>query len=158
MVVKIAQTLDDIEITLDNKALTEDNYEDYYVVTKEGRGEDPTSKLIRRFEKHKEKNTKILFSGFRGCGKSTELLRLKRALEKDFLINIFSVREKLDPNNLTISEILITVMKDLFYIVKENYNLIKLSNKLIKNLENWADSIYKEEINTSIMMEVWEPA
>jgi hypothetical protein len=147
MTVKIAQKLDDFDFTLDTKPLNEDNYEDYYVVTKEGRGEDPTSKLIKKIRKLDDKDLKILFSGFKGCGKSTELYRLKRELDTDFLIRIFSVFNNLDPNNLTISEILITVMKDLFDFVNENFKQIKLSKKLIENLENWANSIYtKEEI------------
>ncbi len=147
MRVKIAQRLEDIDITLHNKALTEENYEDYYVVTNEGRGEDPTSEIIRKLRNQKDENLKVLFSGFKGCGKSTELLRLKRELEKDFLIKIFSVRERLDSNKLTVSEILITVMKDLFDFVNENYKQIKLSKKLIQNLENWTKTVYEEEIN-----------
>ena len=146
MTVKIAQKLDDFDFTLDTKPLNEDNYEDYYVVTKEGRGEDPTSRLIKKLRKLEDKDLKILFSGFKGCGKSTELYRLKRELDNDFLIRIFSVFNNLDPNNLTISEILITVMKDLFDFVNENFKQIKLSKKLIENLENWANSIYKEDI------------
>ncbi len=143
---KIARCLDDFDTTLDNAALNEENYDDYYVETKEGRGEDPTSKLIRRFKKSKDQNLKILLSGFKGCGKSTELLRLKRELDKDYLIKIFSVREKLDANNVSISEIIITVMKDLCEFVAENYTDIKLDKKLEKNLENWTSSIYEEEI------------
>jgi len=146
MNVKIAQRLEDIDITLHNNALTESNYADYYVVTNEGRGEDPISEMSRKLRNQKDENLKILFSGFKGCGKSTELLRLKRELENDFLIKIFSVRERLDYNKLTVSEILITVMKDLFDFVNENYKKIKLSKKLIQNLENWTKSIYAEEI------------
>ncbi len=146
MSVKIARRLEDIDITLHNNALTENNYADYYVVTNEGRGEDPTSEMSRKLRNQKDENLKILFSGFKGCGKSTELLRLKRELENDFLIKIFSVRERLDYNKLTVSEILITVMKDLFDFVNENYKKIKLSKKLIQNLENWTRSIYEEEI------------
>lgn len=145
MAVKIAQNLDDIDITLDNKALNEENYKDYYVVTKAGRGEDPTSVIIRKLKNLKERDLKILFSGFKGCGKSTELLRLKRELENEFLIKIFSVREKLDPNHLSISEILIAVMIDLFDFVKKYHKAIKLSKKLIKNLENWTSTIYKTD-------------
>jgi hypothetical protein len=142
----IAKELTEVDITLDNKALNEDNYDEYYVVTTEGRGEDPTAKVIRKLRNLSDQDLKILFSGFRGCGKSTELLRLKRELEDEFLIQIFSVREKLDPNNFSISEILISVMSDIFYFVKENTNKITLSAKLIKNLKNWANSIYTEEI------------
>jgi len=116
------------------------------VMTKEGRGEDPTSEIIRKLKTQESENLKILFPGFKGCGKSTELLRLKRELDNDFLIKIFAVRERLDPNNFTISEILITMMIDLFNFVNENFKQIKLSKKLLLNLENWTNSIYKEEI------------
>lgn len=146
MTVKIAQTLDDFDFTLETKPLDDSNYEDYYVITKEGRGGDPIATLLNKFQKRNEKNWKILFSGFYGCGKSTELMRLKRELDDDFLIKIFSVRERLDPNKVTISELLITVMKDLFYLVKENHSKIKLSKKLLEKLENWTKTIYEEEI------------
>jgi hypothetical protein len=141
----IAQNLNQIDITLDNKALNESNYEDYYVFTGEARGEDPTAELIRKLKNLQNKNLKTLFSGFKGCGKSTELFRLSRELKEDFVIRIFSVRERLDPNNLSISEILIAMMKDLFDFVNENYRAIKLSDKLLKNLDNWSGTIYTED-------------
>ena len=152
----IANKLEDIDITLDPKALTEKNYQDYYVVTKPGRGRDTTAKIIRIFNNSKNKNLKILFSGFKGCGKSTELIRLKKKLENDYLIKIFSVREELDPNNFTISELLITIMSDLFNFINNDYKEIKLSNNLIKNIENWIDTIIKEDSsfrNTGVTVE-----
>lgn len=142
----VAQSLDDFYFTLDIKPLNDNNYDDYYVETKEGRGEDPISLLVKRFKIQKNKDLKILFAGFRGCGKSTELFRLKRELDDEFLVRIFSVRDKLDPNNLTVSEILITVMRDLFDFVNQHYDRIKLGKKLIENIENWVNSIYTEEL------------
>jgi len=141
----IAQNLNQIDFTLDNKALNEENYEDYYVPTMEARGEDPTADLIRKLKNLQDKNLKTLFYGFKGCGKSTELFRLNRELKNDFVIRIFSVRERLDPNNLSISEILIAMMKDLFDFVKDNYKTIPLSQKLLKNFDNWSSTIYTEE-------------
>lgn len=146
MNVKIARTLDDFDFTLLKEPLNEDNYDDYYVVTEKGRGEDPISGLIKSLQKMKTANRKILVAGFGGCGKSTELFRLKRKLDDDFMVRIFSVMKELDPNNLTISEILITVMKDLIEFVHENYKDLRLSDDLIKNLENWTKTIYTEEI------------
>jgi DNA polymerase III delta prime subunit len=141
----IARDLNQIDITLDNKALNEQNYEDYYVSTGDARGEDPTAELIRKLKNLQDKNLKTLFSGFKGCGKSTELLRLSRELKEDFVIRIFSVRERLDPNNLSISEILIAMMNDLFDFVKKHYRKIKLSDKLLENLKNWTNTIYTED-------------
>ncbi|MCP4216286.1 MAG: hypothetical protein GY765_16680 [bacterium] len=141
----IAQTLDDFYFTLNIKPLNADNYDNYYVDTKKGRGKDPIAQLAKRFTIQKHKNLKILLSGFRGCGKSTELYRLKRQLDDQFLIRIISVREKLDPNNLTVSEILLTVMRDLFDFVNSNHKQITLSDKLLENIERWADTIYSSE-------------
>lgn len=142
----IAQNLNEIDNTLDVKALNENNYDDYYVATQEARGgEDPISEISRKIKNLKDKNLKILFSGFKGCGKSTELLRLQKMLNEDFVIQIFSVRERLDPNNLSISEILIAMMRDLFEFVKNYYAVIRLSDKLLKNLDNWTNTIYTED-------------
>jgi len=142
----IAGNLNQIDSTLDSKALNENNYEDYYVATQEARGgEDPISEISRKIKNLEDKNLKVLFSGFKGCGKSTELLRLQRALKEDFVIQIFSVRERLDPNNLSISEILIAMMRDLFEFVKNNHKTIRLSDKLLENLDNWSNTIYTED-------------
>ena len=122
----IAERLEDIDNTLDSKALNEENYEEYYVFTKAGRGEDPTSMLVRKLRHQHGKDLKILFSGFKGCGKSTELLRLKRELEEDFVIQIFSVREKLDPNNFSISEIIIAMMEELCLFVSEHLKEVEI--------------------------------
>ena len=61
----VAQSLDDFYFTLDIKPLNDKNYDDYYVETKEGRGEDPISLLVKRFKIQKNKDLKILFAGFR---------------------------------------------------------------------------------------------
>ena len=82
----IAGNLNEIDITLESKALNEDNYESYYVATQEARGgEDPISEISRKIKNLENKNLKVLFSGFKGCGKSTELLRLQKALKEDFV-------------------------------------------------------------------------
>ncbi|MDQ1351578.1 MAG: hypothetical protein QG657_1883 [Acidobacteriota bacterium] len=149
MKITIAKNIDDIDLSLVIRPLNKDNYDDYYVVTRDGRGEDPTAILIRKFLKLKnknlEQNLKILFSGFPGCGKSTELFKLKQELDGDFLVRTFSVLDKLDPNNLSISEILITIMGDLFEFVNDNYKKMTLSKKLLENIENWTASIYDEK-------------
>ena len=141
----IAERLEDIDNTLDSKALNEENYEEYYVFTKDGRGEDPTSMLVRKLRYQHGKDLKILFSGFKGCGKSTELLRLKRELEEEFVIQIFSVREKLDPNNFSISEIIIAMMEELCLFVNEHLKEVELDTTLLESLNDWAKTIYEEE-------------
>ncbi|MCP4131502.1 MAG: hypothetical protein GY754_11035 [bacterium] len=141
-----AGDLNAIDKTLELRPLNAGNYDEYYVMTKAGRGDDQTSKLIRRFQNLDEnRDLKILFSGFKGSGKSTELARLKKELETDFLINVFSVIDELDPTNVTIAEILISVMTNLFAFADE-YKEIKLSKKLVKNIEGWLDTVVTEKV------------
>ncbi len=147
MNIKMAQNLEEFELSLDINPLDDTNYVDYYVDTTAGRGGNPTNTVIRQFNFNKTKNFKTLYSGFKGCGKSTELLRLKRELEKDFVIDIFSVRDKLDPNKITISELLIAITADLLYFVQKNLDSIQLSKELLTKLENWTAKTVRETID-----------
>lgn len=147
MATQKARHLDEFESVLDNYPLNERNYEAYYVDTTEGRGENPTNNLIRQIRKNKDKSYKILFAGFKGCGKSTELLRLKRELQDNFIIDIFSVYENLDPNNFSISELLIAITTELLAFVHKHHDAINLSKDLTKKLDNWSEKTVKEEIS-----------
>jgi len=146
MAVKKAVNLEDFDSVLDIRPLNDKNFDAYYVDTLAGRGENPTTKLIRQMN-NSDKNYKILFAGFKGCGKSTELLRLKRELEKNFIIHIFSVLEKLDPNNFSISELMISITTELLAYVHKHHNTIKLSAELEKKLVNWSEKTVTEEIS-----------
>jgi len=71
---------------------TEEEFRDFYVERPKG-APSPIEELKDRIE-NAESAKKYLFLGFRGCGKSTELNRLSRALnENRFLIVSYSIRE-----------------------------------------------------------------
>ena len=71
---------------------TEEEFRDFYVERPKG-APSPIEELKDRIE-NSESAKKYLFLGFRGCGKSTELNRLLRLLDKDkFLIVSYSIRE-----------------------------------------------------------------
>lgn len=147
MAVKKAQKLEEFNSVLDIRPLNDTNYDAYYADTTAGRGENPTKTLIRQMKNNQAKNYKILFAGFKGCGKSTELLRLKRELEEHFIIDIFSVLEKLDPNNFSISELMISITTELLAYVQKYHDTMKLSPELEKKLANWSEKNVKEEIS-----------
>ncbi|MGE5344074.1 MAG: hypothetical protein ACM3SY_21595 [Candidatus Omnitrophota bacterium] len=147
MTVEKAKSLDDFSSVLDLHSLNDTNYEAYYTNTTEGRGENPTEILIRQMKHNGGKNYKILFAGFKGCGKSTELLRLKRELDDHFIIHIFSVLDKMDPNNFSISELMISITTDLLAYVYKNHDTIQLSNELKTKLANWSEKTVKEQIS-----------
>jgi energy-coupling factor transporter ATP-binding protein EcfA2 len=71
---------------------TEKEFEDFYVKRPEG-APSPIEELKDRIE-HAVNAEKFLFLGFRGSGKSTELNRLSRLIDKDkFIIVRYSINE-----------------------------------------------------------------
>jgi DNA polymerase III delta prime subunit len=71
---------------------TVEEFRDFYVERPKG-APSPIEELKDRIE-NAENAKKYLFLGFRGCGKSTELNRLSRALDENrFLIVSYSIRE-----------------------------------------------------------------
>ena len=147
MAVKKAGNLEEFDSVLDIRPLNDSNYNAFYVDTTTGRGENPTKTLIRQMKNNPAKNFKILFAGFKGCGKSTELLRLKRELEDHFIIHIFSVQEKLDPNNFSISELIISITTELLAYVQKNHGTMQLSPELEKKLADWSEKTVTEKIS-----------
>ncbi len=74
---------------------SEEEFRDFYVERPDS-APSPIEELKDRIE-YAESAKKYLFLGFRGCGKSTELNRLSRALDKNrFIIVNYSIREALD--------------------------------------------------------------
>ena len=92
---------------------TEEELGNFYIERPEN-APSPIEELKDRIENADTKSAKkYLFLGFRGCGKSTELNRLSRALDKNrFLIVSYSIRDELDVSNFD--------FRDCFY---NNYSL-----------------------------------
>ncbi|MGB3457930.1 MAG: P-loop NTPase fold protein [Halobacteriota archaeon] len=71
---------------------TEEEFKDFYVERPKN-APSPIEELKDRIE-NADSAKKYLFLGFRGCGKSTELNRLSRLIDRDrFLIVSYSIRE-----------------------------------------------------------------
>jgi len=80
-------------------------------------------------------NKHLLFVGYRGCGKSTELKQLENEITDDFLVFNFSVFQELDPSNLNYIELIVVTMEQLFtFIEKEN---IDISSDYLKNISSF---------------------
>jgi len=74
---------------------TEEEFEDFYVERPKN-APSPIEELKDRIE-NAESAKKYLFLGFRGCGKSTELNRLTRLIDKDrFIIVSYSIKDELN--------------------------------------------------------------
>jgi hypothetical protein len=129
---------------LSPEPLSGEALDSYYVDAFKGRGDNPVMSLKRRLEGNPDGKLQILFSGYRGCGKSTELNKLQREISQDFIVLNFSVLKELDPVNINYVELFVITMEKLFEIVGE-YN-ITLNPLLLKSIGEWSRTAEIEKI------------
>ncbi|MBI4482446.1 MAG: hypothetical protein HY652_06095 [Acidobacteria bacterium] len=115
-----------------------------------GLGQDPsfyTDRDRNPFERIKleslttQAREKVLFTGHRGCGKSTELNRLAADLDilRKFLVVKYSVFDVLDPNDVRFIDLL-------FSIAAQTYTRaldagVPLAESLVDRLNRWRQTI-----------------
>ncbi|MDJ0708236.1 MAG: AAA family ATPase [Leptolyngbyaceae cyanobacterium MO_188.B28] len=84
----------------------------YYIDFSEVRGSDVVNELRRTIVLSEDEPTCQLFTGHIGCGKSTELSRLKMTLEKQgYHVVYFESSEDLDMADVDISDILLAIAR-----------------------------------------------
>ena len=117
-----------------------------YVDCSPARGVQSIKKILGWKICHSEESLHELVSGNRGCGKSTELLRLKKYLQdKGYFVAYFEASEDLDMNDLQYSDLILSDVLNLTRILSEEK--VKLDDKLLKQFYNWFAevTIEKEE-------------
>ena len=128
----------------------------YYVDAHPGRGGSrPVSRLKRLLGydndgmlpagKLKDRKRQILFSGYKGCGKSTELNLLQHDIEKDFIVVNFSARHELDIIHLSYIDLFVVTMEKLFYAVADHD--IKIDTLLFTAVREWSHSTELKKIS-----------
>ncbi len=135
IIMKKATKLQDIHLSFRPVPLKVEELYDFYVPAKQARGSNVTQRMVRSLQENKGLNQHILFSGYKGCGKSTELSILQKDLEDDFLIINFSVNEELDPISLHYIELFIVTMERLFDIA--NRKNLAINQEFIASIESW---------------------
>ncbi len=88
------------------------------------------------------RSTAQLISGHRGCGKSTELLRLASRLEKEkFLVVYFAADDDIDMGDLVYTDLLLSIIKRLERILSEKG--IQIDERLSRGITMWfAKEVY----------------
>lgn len=84
----------------------------------------------------------ILFTGHRGCGKSTELKRIQNLWEKDYHVIYLEVNEETDINDASYTDLYLIVIKQVEFELRKlglNFN-----QQLLRNFENWFKDVTKE--------------
>jgi energy-coupling factor transporter ATP-binding protein EcfA2 len=110
----LARTLRDVFNTANPAPLASDDPR--YVDCTSVRGnEDVVEQLFRRVTWSDQSHTAQLFTGHRGCGKSTELLRLKQRLEAaDYTVIYFEADEVIDVEDVVYSDILVALARQVY--------------------------------------------
>ena len=107
----------------------------FYQPTTEARGGNPRQRMARTLRNNLFTHQHILFIGYRGCGKSTELNHLQRDLQDEILVINYSVQEELDPMHITYIELFIVNMERLFTTARELK--LKINKKYLEAVTEW---------------------
>lgn len=88
----------------------------------------------------------ILFTGHRGCGKSTELQRIRRQWETDYKVIYLEANEETDINNAEYTDFYLIVIKQVEFALREMGLAFDVG--LRKSFEDWFKQITKETEQT----------
>lgn len=93
---------------------------------------------------------KFFFSGHRGCGKSTELLRVTAnpAIRKKFWPIHFTIRDEADINDLDFRDVLLAIGGRMYREYRKGGG--KLPRQLITELDSWRGQV-QEEVETILV-------
>ncbi|MEH1874853.1 P-loop NTPase fold protein [Nostoc sp.] len=88
----------------------------------------------------------ILFTGHRGCGKSTELKRIQKQWEEQYHVIYLGVNEERDINDARYTDLYLIVIKQVEFELRKLG--LKFDTKLLENFESWFKDITKETEET----------
>ncbi|MGH9798869.1 MAG: hypothetical protein ACRD82_00750 [Blastocatellia bacterium] len=110
---------------------------DYYVDLTDVRGiRNIAESITRRIRRSEDEYLKLLFTGHRGSGKSTELLQLQRRLMDEGFFTIYlDVEEQLDLVEVTYIDILLALVKQIEESLREQD--MALSETLLNSIAEW---------------------
>ncbi len=122
-------------------------FQNYYIDTITSRTGDVDSNPVEEIRlqiKYSKIGKSFLFLGHRGCGKSTELVRLRKMLLDDGQIPfVIDTQIDLDPQNLKYTDLLVLILEQLLVIAEEKK--IKIDNKTLTNINSFWDEVEIEK-------------
>lgn len=145
-----AAKLDEIDRYFQNTPIGLDEFDQLYINADEGRGGAVLGRLQRKLLGDPDGNLKILFAGHRGCGKSTELVRLQKALSDEFVILNYSIEQDLDKQNIHYIELFIASMERLFAFLEQEPR-VGIDERYLRNIQSWLTSREIVEVSQKYM-------
>lgn len=120
--------------------LTQQELDNYFV-------ERPRGSLVEMetYLRGVEEEVKILFTGHRGSGKSTELSKLTSLLKDQFFIINFSIAQSLNLYDLNYVDVILSMVLKLFQ--KAHEHKVRINKLLLQDIFDWlTNEIVKEMI------------
>lgn len=131
---RLAATLKDVFNTANPIPLQSDD--ERYVDCSSVRGNEDTVEQLYRRITWSDLPTVQLFTGHRGCGKSTELLRLRHELEEaDFAVIYFEADEVIGMEDLIYSDILVAMARQVYQGLAQMG--VELGDDLLDDIFEW---------------------
>lgn len=125
------------------KPLQGEDLDKYYMPLLEARKTEAIVQVGQILQQQNaSKFSTILFTGHRGCGKSTELHRIEKHWQKEYLTIFLNVEEETDINDVEYIDLYITVIRQVETALRKLK--INFDRELLKSFENWFREITKE--------------
>jgi AAA ATPase domain len=137
------------------KLLQGEDLDRYYLPLLEARKTEAILQVGRILEQQKpERFSTILFTGHRGCGKSTELKRIEKQWKNDYLTIFLNIENETDINDIEYIDIYLTIIRQVEHTLRQLN--IKFDHELLTSFEKWFKEITEEteeSVNRSINTE-----
>jgi len=141
--INLAVNLTDAYEICDVEPLQGKDLDKYYIPLLEARNSEAIIQVGQILDQQKpETFSTILFTGHRGCGKSTELRRIEEKWKDKYLTIFLNAEEETDINDLEYIDIYLMVIRQ----VEETLRSLKINfdKQLLKSVEDWFKEITKE--------------
>jgi energy-coupling factor transporter ATP-binding protein EcfA2 len=127
----------------DVQPLSGEDLDRYYVDLGAARKNDAIININSTLElQETEQHSAILFTGHRGCGKSTELRLLQRTWQKHFHVIYLESDKITDINDVQYTDIYLLIAQYLEFEMRQLN--IQLDSRIIKDIEQWFGDVIEE--------------
>ena len=133
-----ANTLKDILKVADKRPLKGDDFNKFFVDTDKARGTQSADKVAVYLKNRRDIPSKVLFTGHRGSGKSTELWRLQQKIKSEYLPISFSIEQHTDPLNMNFIDLVFIIMEQVFAAAQKHD--VFLSEDLLTDILGWLET------------------
>lgn len=141
----LATNLTDAYEICDVEPLQGKNLEQFYLPLLEARNSEAITQVGQILRQQKpETFCTMLFTGHRGCGKSTELRRIERDYKNQYLTVFLNVEDETDINDLDYIDIYLMTIAQVEQALRRKEIKINFDQQLLRSVEDWFKQVTQE--------------